>query len=392
MMTFRKTFLITFLLVILLISTFLGGFFLREMLQSQNQIANSFPVFSEAYDLLDKHGLKPLPTAPAVEYGMIRGMLQAYDEPHTSFLEPAQTELETNSLSGKFGGIGTEIGVDPDGFRIFYPFADGPAAKAGIQEGDRLLAIDDMPVDNQTPFDSIVAAIRGNVGTQVNITIGRSPDFEPITYKVERAEITLPSVTWHVDPSDSRVGIVGINIIADTTPEEVKKAIHELQSREATHFILDLRNNSGGLLDAGVDIARLFLNDGDVIQQQFRDEEIKTSRVEKPGEFTAIPLAILVNNNTASAAEIVAGALQARKRAILVGVPTYGKDTIQLVFTLKDNSSLHVTAAHWWIPGVKFPNEGYGLTPDIRVEEKPDDPNSLVSAAIKALLDPTTEN
>jgi carboxyl-terminal processing protease len=207
----------------------------------------------------------------------------------------------------------------------------------------------------------------------------------PIEVSVKREEIALPSVTWHLDAGEPRLGVIEINVIAATTSDEIQKAVKDLQSRGATAYALDLRNNGGGLLDAGIDIARLFLKDGVVMEQQFRGQEVKTYRVEKPGPLADIPLAVLVNGSTASASEIIAGALQAHERARLIGEPTYGKNTIQLVFELRDHSSIHVTAAQWWIPGLDAPRPGKGLQPD--VPAKPGGPpDPVIQAAIKALF------
>ncbi len=343
----------------------------------------NFPILFEAYGLVKDEGLQPMPTAPAEEYGMILGMLQAYGEPHTSFLEPVQTKLENDSLAGKFGGIGVRLGSDQEGRVVLYPFPDGPAAKAGVKEGDRLLAVGDMQINTQTPSDKLQAAIRGPIGQKVTITIGHAPDFTAQKIDITRAEIALPSTTWHLDPNEPRLGVIEINIIAATTPDEIQNAVKDLQSRGATAYVMDLRNNGGGLLNAGVDTARLFLKDGVVIQQQYKGKDVETFKVDKPGPLADIKLAVLVNENTASAAEIIAGSLQGRKRAQLIGTTTYGKDTIQLVFELQDKSSLHVTAAHWWVPGLEFPKDGKGLRPDIPLPDGTTDPMPLV---IKALF------
>ena len=386
MKPFKRSYLISLIIFLSLSFTFSAGFFARDALAFFTHTDKDFPILDEVYTLLVERGFDPLPAPPALEYGMIRGMLQAYGDPHTVFLEPVQTELESDSLRGKFGGIGVELGKDAEGFFILYPFTDGPASKAGILEGDRLLGAGDLVVDKNTSLDSIVAAIRGKVGEAVTLTIARPPDYQSIKIPVVRSEITLPSVSWHLEPSEPRLGVIQINLIAASSADEVIRAAKDLQSRGATHFILDLRNNGGGLLDAGVDVARLFLQDGDVIQQQYRDQDVKTYKVDHPGELAEIPLVILVNQNTASAAEIIAGALQAHHRATLIGAPTYGKDTIQLVFNLKDKSSFHVTAAHWWIPGLEFPRQDSGLEPDILITETADDPDLPIRTAIETLF------
>jgi carboxyl-terminal processing protease len=182
------------------------------------------------------------------------------------------------------------------------------------------------------------------------------------------------------------VGIIKVNLIAASTPDEIQQAVADLQARGATHYVLDLRDNPGGLLTAGVDIARLFLDEGIVMQQQYRGKDVETYEVKRPGPLNDIPLAVLINHGSASAAEIAAGALQLHRRAPLIGSPSFGKDTIQLVFVLQDDSSLRVTSARWWIPGLEPAVGDAGLQPDIPVTPS-DDPNidTALQAAIQAL-------
>ena len=195
--------------------------------------------------------------------------------------------------------------------------------------------------------------------------------------------MALPSTTWNLAPQDLRIGIIRVSVISATSADEVSKAAADLKQRGATYFILDLRNNGGGLLDGGIDVARSFLKSGMVIRQQYRGEAVRDYSVDKPGPLAELPLVVWVNQNTASAAEIIAGALQAQKRAQLVGTQTYGKDSIQLVFNLQDGSSLYVTAAHWWIPGFENGLEGHGLQPDRSVKDDPTNNSALVQAAVE---------
>jgi carboxyl-terminal processing protease len=369
MSTFFRSFLITSSVLLTLATAFLSGYLFRDY---QITTLEEFPVLLRAYEILASHGIKTLPESSALEYGMIRGMVQAYNDPYTQFVEPAQHELETNSLQGSFGGIGVSFEKDHEGHWVLYPYPDSPALAAGVQEGDRLLAVEALPVEAETPVEAIQSAIRGKVGEQVNVTIARLPDYQPQNVRIRREEIPLPSVTWRLAPGEPRLGIVRINIIAASTPGEIKKAYQDLEKRGATHFALDLRSNPGGLLDAGVEIARLFLKDGEIIQQQYRGREVETFVVEQPGPLADSPMVVLINQGSASAAEIIAGALRARDRAILIGSPSFGKDTIQLVFELPDKSSMHVTAANWWIPEFEFPRDGKGLWPDVLIEENPD--------------------
>jgi carboxyl-terminal processing protease len=386
MTSFKRSFLLTLAISLALLVGFFGGYVLRDW--QQRQVA-TFPIFDEAHQLIADHAFHPIPTGQVLEYGAIRGMVQSYgsavNDPHTSFLEPPQAELESNTLAGRFGGIGVRLGNDAEGNFVLYPFPDGPAKKAGIQDGDRLLAVEDLPITPQTPMDQLTAAIRGPVGQKVTITIGRAPDFEPATYDIKRDEVALPSVTFHLDADEPRLGVIEVNAMAATTVREILDAAKDLQERGATALALDLRNNGGGLLDVGIATAEIFLKDGVVIEQQYRGKDVESFKVNQPGELADIPLVVLINGGTASAAEIVAGALQAHGRAQLIGETSYGKNTIQLVFELSDKSSLHVTAAEWWIPGLDAPRPGKGLTPNIPAASG-QTPDAGIQAAIQILF------
>jgi carboxyl-terminal processing protease len=383
-MNFKRAYFYTLSLILFTAIGFAGGYIVNSL---TNDSLAHWSILNQAYKILEDHGLNPLPDEPAIEYGMIRGMVQAYNDPYTTFVEPVQHELESNTLQGSFGGIGVRLGRDGDGNIVLYPFPDSPAEKAGVIEGDRLLAVDGEPMPPETPIETTQAALRGPVGEWVEIEISRPPDYETIRIRIKRAEIPLPSVTWHIDPDEPRLGIIELNIIAASTSEEIKSAVEDLRQRGAEFYLLDLRDNYGGLLSAGVDTARLFLKDGEIIHQKYRGQDTETYRVEKPGQLADIPLAVLVNQNTASAAEIIAGSLQVNSRAKLIGTPTYGKDTIQLVFDLNDGSSIHVTAAQWWIPGLDHPLAGSGLQPDLLVEfVETDGPDPMIQAATQSLL------
>jgi carboxyl-terminal processing protease len=382
-MSFKRGFLFSLVAVACTSMSFMAGYIVRE---NQHPGLNQFPILDQAYSILSANALHELPEPPSLEYGMIRGMVQAFDDPYTIFVEPAQHELETNSLEGKFGGIGVQLSRNQDGDLVLFPFPDSPAARAGIREGDRLLAVEDLKIEPETSIEAIQAEIRGPEGKSVKLIIGHPPDFLPVEISIRRTAIPLPSVTWHLDPDNPQIGLIKINTIAASTPDEIQKAIGDLESRKATSFILDLRDNGGGLLTTGVDTARLFLKKGVVIQEQYRGQAVETFRVEKPGPLSDVSLAVLINHGTASAAEIIAGALQAQHRALLIGAPTFGKDTVQLVFDLKDGSSLHVTAGRWWIPDLNVPLGEKGLQPDVPVPSEVSNPNSAIAIAAEILL------
>ncbi len=379
----RKNLVLLISLQILLLGLTFSAGVLTQRIIYQRQ--SSFPLFTQAYQLLKDNALKPLPADKLLEYGMIRGLLDAYKEPFTVFVEPPQNELQINQLQGKFGGIGVRLDRDPQNYYIVFPLPDSPAAKAGLMDGDRLVQIDRLPVSAETPQDDVQAAIQGKVNSIVQIDITRPPDFSSHHFSIARQEYPLPSVVWNLVPGAPHTGIVQVSLISDTTPTEIQKAFEDLKKQGASSYILDLRNNGGGLVQAGVDTARLFLKNGMVIQQQYRDKPVENFTVNKAGIYSNLPLAVLINHGTASAAEIIAGALQGQKRSPLIGFPTYGKDTIQLVFDLQDGSSLHVTSAHWWVPGLFTSIEGKGLQPDIQLAEDQANGPEAVQAAVKEL-------
>jgi carboxyl-terminal processing protease len=385
MKAFKRTYLWTFLVVILLGASFAAGYLTHRYLLFDGRQEEDFPLVLQAYSILKNHAYDDIPQEPQLQYGMIRGMLQAYGDPFSTFLEPAHSTLESDSLQGHFGGIGVSLGFDPQGYVQLFPFPEGPAIEAGVLEGDRLLAVEQMPFKPPVAMEQVQAAIRGPVGKAVTLQLARPPEYTVLEVTMVRREIALPSVTWHVEPSDPTVGIVQVNLIAASTPDEVQKAIVDLRERGAGKFVLDLRDNGGGLLSAGIETARLFLKDGEILHQQYRGQEVEIYRVEGPGPLVDVPLAILVNEYTASAAEIIAGALQAQGRATLVGSPTFGKDSIQLIFTLQDGSSLHVTAAKWWIPGLERQDDSASLQPDVLVSSEDPHSEAYIQAAIQAL-------
>jgi carboxyl-terminal processing protease len=368
--------------LLLMVAMFCAGLLGQRILFQQQQ---EYPVFHEAYQLLKDNAIKPLPPAPKLEYGMIRGILQAYDDPFTFFIEPPQTQLQTDQLQGKFGGIGVRIDQDAQKNIILLPAPNSPAAKAGVKEGDRVIKVDDLLVSSETSIETVEAALHGPVGKPVNLTIIRPPGNEQRTISVVRQEFAIPSVTWNMVPGAPEIGVVKVTLIADTTPNEIQNAFNDLKNRGARSFIFDLRDNSGGLVEAGINTARLFLKDGVVIQEQFKGKPVETFSVEIVGSLSDLPIIILVNRGTASSAEIVAGALQGNKRALVIGSPSYGKNSIQLVFTLHDGSSIHVTSAYWWMPSLQSTIDGKGIQPDILLTEDEANGTIVVQKAVDEL-------
>ncbi len=344
-----------------LAAAFLSGYYFHASQETLPQ----FEILEEAYQILVHHSYQEAPDEQRLEYAMIHGLVGAYQDPYTFFQEPDQHELATINLEGAYGGIGAELLKDDVGFWILFPYPNSPAEIAGVLKGDLLLAVDDLAITSDTDLDRIKAAIFGPVGEAVKVEIARPPGDKPIRLTIVRGEYLTPSVSYRIDPDEARLGILSIHLIGSQTIDELITAIETLKTQGATHFVMDLRHNPGGYLASGVDIARLFLTDGDILVQQYRHKAAETQKVEIPGKFTEFPLVVLIGEGTASAAEVVAGALQVNQRAILIGENSYGKDTIQQVFVLSDASSLRVTAAYWWVPGLESTFPEQGLIPDL---------------------------
>lgn len=381
-----KRFLFFYLIFFIGVSLAFGfGYLIRAI---QEQAADPiFPVLEQAYEILDSTAYDDLPEKKSFEYGMIHRMVEIYGDPYTRFEEPAIHELNTNQLEGKYGGIGASLEVNQDGQFILHPFPDGPAELAGIASGDVLIQIENWQLPPHADLVTVLAALRGPEGEVVSILIWRPSEGGEISFQISRVDYPIPSVTWYRVSDAPWFGVVKINIMAVTTPDEIQVAIDELRGQGVTHLALDLRDNRGGYLTAGIDTARLFLDAGQIIQERYRGQDTTTYDVKSPGPYAYLPIVVFVNQSTASAAEIIAGALKAQGRATIYGTPTFGKDSIQLIFELVDHSSLHVTAAKWWVPGLENPIGDGGLLPDVFVDDNTDGLDPYVLTALQHLVE-----
>lgn len=360
---------------LMLAAAFISGYYTRSLTGGEG---SGYPLLAEAQRIIDANYIGDLPDQTAVEYGLIRGLVGALDDPYTVFVEPQQAELDSDNLQGAFGGIGSLVQQNEAGEFVLSPLPESPAALAGIMEGDILLTVDGVMLTSETSLDEVVARVRGEIGTNVTLTI-RTGEDAPRQVSVTRAKFEIPSTTWQLYAKDETVGIIDVDRFSERTPDEVEQAVEELLTGGATGLVLDLRGNGGGLLDAGVSVAGLFLDGGDVLHEVRRDRPEKTFEADKGGAAEDYPIVVLIDGGTASASEIVAGALHDRGRAALIGQSTFGKGSVQLVFELSDGSSLHVTNARWFTPN-RTPIDGTGLQPDIVVEGSDGDP-ALARAA-----------
>jgi carboxyl-terminal processing protease len=346
---------------------------MRGSTATSDEVAQ-FGVFWEAWHLVEGNFFGDLPDLQHVTWGAIRGVLATLDDPHTTFLEPQPRQREREALSGQFGGIGATVYSDDDGNIALDPLPQLPAEKAGVQEGDVLIAVDDSQITPEMTPSDVVNLIRGEVRTVVRLTLHRQGEAGPLVIEIERQEIPNPSIEWRILDEADGVAYVRIRLFTGRTALELEDALEELEDLGMTHLIVDLRSNPGGLFDAAIDVSSRFLRDGVIVYQIEKDGTEETFRVTRGPTFLDPPMVLLVDGSTASASEIVAGALQDHGRATLIGERTFGKGSVQEVFDLSDGSSVHITASKWLTPN-RHQIDGQGLTPDLEVTTTEEDRN-----------------
>ena len=324
--------------------------------------AEEFGVFWEVWDFIEEEFDGPLPSSREVTYGAIRGMVGALEDPNTFFSEPADREIERGQLEGHYGGIGIEDPSDLD-FGAVEPVvrrvrAGSPAARAGISPGDVLVQAEGILLADLSQSE-VIALLRGPVGTELSIVVRRD---RILTFTLRRETIGSPTVAGEL--LDDGVGYLSVSFFGEQTAAEVRATLAALAGTRG--LILDLRDAPGGIVEAAVDVADLFLGGGPILFQRDADGDERRFRARPGGPAEDFELVVLVNGGTASAAEILAGALQDLGRAILVGEPTFGKGSVQRIHQLSDGSSLHVTVSVWLTPD-RHQIEGVGLSPDLVV-------------------------
>lgn len=335
--------------------------------KSEEVVVDSYEklkTFSEILSLLEANYVEKVDTNELID-GAIRGMLKTLD-PHTSYLPPEAFKQMKVETSGRFGGLGIEITVRKGILTVVTPIEDTPAFKAGIKAGDRIIKIEDESTLDMTLSDA-VERLRGKINTEVNITIFREGLEEPLNVTLMRANIQVKSVKSKI--YEGSIGYVRIRSFSKTTSRDLDKVLSEFRKKQVKKLVLDLRNNPGGLLNQAVEVSDRFLNPENlIVYTQGRTEEQNMrftthDRVER----VSYPMIILVNSGSASASEIVAGALQDSNRAIILGTQTFGKGSVQTIIPLSDGSALRLTTARYYTPSGRVIQEN-GINPDITVE------------------------
>ncbi len=323
--------------------------------------------------------------------GAISGMMQSLGDPHSTYMNPQEFTDATSQLAGSYAGIGALVDTNSQLLTITKPFPDSPAEKAGLQAGDQVIALDGQDVTSLLP-EVVRQKVLGPEGTTVRLTIQRPGQEAPFDVEITRAIIVVPSVTSKM--LENKIAYVQISTFGDSTAKDLHKQLADLMTQKPKALILDLRNNGGGYLDTGVQVASEFISSGVIVSEKAGDGSLTPYKAIKGGLATrqSLPMIVLVNGYSASASEIVAGALQDTGRARLLGETTYGKGTVQNWVPLSNNQgAVRVTIARWLTPNGNTIDKK-GLTPDIVVKMTADDINAnldpQLDAAVKQLSNP----
>lgn len=378
---FLKFLVLTLLAVFLAIIAFVAGFgvnyfYLRQQpATAANSTPNgppqSFNLMWESWDILKNQFYYDIPEKNALVHGMIRGALESLGDSHTILVEPAPAQQESTTLQGNYGGIGATVELRK-GALVLLPFPNSPAAKAGILAGDQIIKINDDEIKQEDTPDSVEAKLRGQVGTQVKLTVGRIGASDDVVVDITRTEINIPTVQYRM-LENTQFGYVQVTLESADTAKEFASALTELAKRSPTGIVLDLRNNPGGLFpDPALDIVGQFLPNAPVVTEKYRDGTQKTYNSTSGNMAHDLPFVVLVNGGTASAAEIIAGAFFDSGKTALIGEKTFGKGSVQGLYPLSDKSVLHLTTAKWLTPkGSEI--DGIGLKPNLQIPLTPED-------------------
>jgi carboxyl-terminal processing protease len=399
-----KSFLIGCVVLILLLGCsavgFIAGYYGRNLPANLPVITNpvgiSTPTYSndelfkpfwEAWQIVhDQYLVQPVDDEKMMR-GAIRGMMDSLDDPHSAYMDPVEYNDAQAPLEG-YSGIGALVNTEGEYLTITEPMKDSPAEAAGLKAGDQIIAIDGVDMTGTLP-ELARQKVLGEAGTQVILTILREGVEEPFDIPITRAQITIPSIESRM--LDNNIAYLRLNTFSNTTGDELHSALQDLLAQNPLGLIFDLRYNTGGYLTAAIEVGSEFLSDGVVAYEEYSDGSRDTFNVTGDGIATKIPMVVLVNEWSASASELVAGALQDRGRAQLVGVTTYGKGTVQNWIPLSDNEgAVRVTIARWLTPNGRNVT-GTGLTPDVEVTVSDADTAAQIDTQLNKAIELLTQ-
>lgn len=333
-----------------------------------------FAPFWETWELVHRQYVDQPVDDLKLMRGAISGMLSALGDEHTTFMDPSQFKEANASLSGAYEGIGAYVDTTGEYLKVISPISQSPAEKAGIRAGDLIISIDGVSMKGVNP-ELARQKVLGPAGSTVVLTIVRTDVEEPLDITIVRAKITIASVESKM--LDNQIAYVKLNTFGETTTKELTTQLTDLLSKNPKGLILDLRNNGGGYLQTAVEVSSQFIKDGIVVSEKYGDGRPDDSAMALSGGLaTDIPMVVLVNEGSASASEIVAGAIQDYNRGKLVGVTTYGKGSVQVWTPLSDNQgAVRITIAKWLTPKGRTIHQ-LGLTPDVEIEMTEEDYSS----------------
>ena len=303
--------------------------------------------------------------------GAIRGMMAALGDTHTLYESPSESQISDTSLSGELEGIGATVDPDANGLKIVSPLPGSPAEGAGLLPDDLIIQVDSKDLAGMNYYEAI-ALVRGKAGSHVHLSVIRAGTDKPLEFDVVRARITIPSVESKM--LAGQIAYVKINTFGQQTAGELNAALNTLLKQNPRGLVLDLRNDPGGYLDTAIDVASQFLPNGAVVmREKYGDGHEEVYNAKRGGLATEIPMVVLVNKGSASASEIVAGAIQDNQRAVIVGETSYGKGTVQQIHPLQQNAGvIRVTIARWLTPTGRSIDK-VGITPNTAVDLTPED-------------------
>lgn len=349
----------------------------EQQASTPDDLQTLFVPFWEAWNIVHEQFVNQPVDDVALMRGAISGMMETLHDDHTFYMEPEAFESENSSLQGSYEGIGAYVDTDGDYLTIISPIEGSPADKAGLQPGDRIVALDGEDMTGVAP-EEVRLKVLGPEGSEVTLTIARDGESETLQFVIRRAAIVIRSAEGKM--LENGIGYVDINTFGEKTSSELRQTLDELMAQNPRGLIIDLRNNPGGYLTTAVDVASEFIDSGVVLYEQYGDGKRDEYKASGNGRATDIPIVVLINEGSASASEILAGALQDYGRATLVGVQSYGKGSVQNRVPLSNNQgAARVTIAKWLTPNERA-IDGVGLTPDVVVEMTAED--------FKAGLDP----
>ena len=337
--------------------------------ENSDELYQKIDLFSEVLEKIKKDYVDDVDQAEVMD-AAINGVLQSLD-PYSAYMSPEMFDNMETETKGAFGGLGIEVGMEAGVVKVISPIDDTPASRAGVKAGDYIILIDDIQVQGKTLMEA-VNLMRGPVGTPIEITIRRRGKKKAIVLKIVREIIQVKSVTAKV--IDNNIGYFRLTSFNENSGQQLKNKIDEIKAENGINrYILDLRNNPGGLLSQAVKISDFFLDDGEIVSTRGRNKRENRKWFAKKGDqIDGKPLIVLINYGSASASEIVAGALKDHKRAILIGENSYGKGSVQSIIPLKNKGAIRLTISKYYLPSGKSISE-VGVIPDFEVEEENED-------------------